>query len=179
MMKLHYLQLWSDFHKRCISVTENTSIDIMARLDVAPERRVSIPLTATPSSELTEADYTIPSTIVFNSNDIIATVTITVVNNTAGQSLAVGFENLPDMVTLGSITNTVISIIEASTAIEIPAELMANTMTPAPTENGDRISLAAHNFSGVATNQGQLIVSNGLRELGCLEPPTFISAFKV
>ncbi len=95
------------------SVAEGNTVDVMVTLSANPERTVEIPLTTTDGTGVTAADYSLASSVTFNSGETSKTVTFTATDDSADESdetVTVGFGTLPAGVTAGSTSSTVVTI---------------------------------------------------------------------
>ena len=97
------------------TVPEDTTVEIRVRLSVDPERRVEIPLTATPGDNVTASDYEgVPPTVVFESGERVQTFFFSALADqeeeaTETVTLSVD-EPLPTRVERGSPATTVVRI---------------------------------------------------------------------
>ena len=102
------------FGQPSYTVAEGNSITVKVKLDADPERTVTIPLTATNQGGATAADYSVPSTVVFNSGDTEKTFDFTATDDSVdddGESVKLGFgSTLPTGVSAGSTDETTVSI---------------------------------------------------------------------
>ena len=95
------------------SVAEN-QVEVKVKLSADPERTVTIPLTKTDQGGASAADYSVPSSVVFDDGDTEQTFTFSASHDTVDdddESVKLGFGTpLPDGVSAGSPDETVISI---------------------------------------------------------------------
>ena len=102
------------FEESSYSVTEGNTVTIKVVLSADPERTVTIPLTKTNQGGANASDYSVPSSVVFNSGDTEKEITFSATQDTAnddGESVKLGFNNtLPTGVTVGSTDETTVSI---------------------------------------------------------------------
>ena len=105
------------FEQAVYFVNENGTVDIIVNLDKDPERTVAIPITATPEGDASPADdYSVPSSVTFNSGETQQTLTFTAKDDTIdddgeGVQLAIG-SSLPGGVTAGTPTQTLVNIVD-------------------------------------------------------------------
>ena len=96
------------------SVAEGDTVAVKVRLNVKPERTVTIPLTTTNQSGATSADYSgVPAGVTFQSGDTEKSFTFTAVQDTVnddGESVKLGFGALPAGVTVGARSEATVSI---------------------------------------------------------------------
>ena len=102
------------FGSATYSVAEGSSLTVKVTLSAAPERSVTIPLTATNQGGASEADYSgIPANVVFNSGETEQTFTVAATQDTVdddGESVKLTFGTLPAQVTGGTTDEAVVSI---------------------------------------------------------------------
>ena len=102
------------FEQRNHTVAEGNSVTVKVKLDQAPERSITIPLSKTNQGGATSADYSgVPSTVTFGATDTEEEFTFAAAtdsDNDDGESVKLGFGNLPTGVTAGSSNETTISI---------------------------------------------------------------------
>ena len=102
------------FEQSSYTVAEGSSETVKVTLSADPERTVTIPLTRTNQGGASNSDYTVPSSVVFNSGDTEKTLSFSATQDTVdddGESVKLGFGNsLPTSVTKGATDETTISI---------------------------------------------------------------------
>ena len=102
------------FEEPSYTVDEGSSVAVKVKLSADPERTVTIPLTKTNQGGASASDYSVPSSVVFNSGDTEKTFNFSATQDTAdddGESVKLGFGNsLPNGVTVGSTDETTVSI---------------------------------------------------------------------
>ena len=102
------------FEQASYTVAEGNSITVKVTLDQDPERTVTIPLTTTNQGGVSSADYSpVPTSVEFASGDTEKTFSFSATQDTTdddGESVKVGFGDLPDGVTEGTTNETTISI---------------------------------------------------------------------
>ena len=107
------------FEQSSYTVAEGSSVTIKVKLDADPERTVTIPLTKTNQGDATSADYSVPSSVVFNDGDTEKTFNFSATQDTVdddGESVKLGFDTLPTGVSAGSTDETTVSITDDDTA---------------------------------------------------------------
>ena len=96
------------------SVAEGDTVAVKVKLNVAPERTVTIPLTTTNQSGATSADYSgVPAGVTFQSGDTEKSFTFTAAQDTVdddAESVKLGFGALPTGVTAGTRSEATVSI---------------------------------------------------------------------
>ena len=102
------------------TVAEGANVTITVTLDVDPERRVTIPITATNEGGATAADYSVPDSVTFDSGQTTRDITFTAEMDDVdddGESVLLGFgTTLPAGVTTGSPSAAMVSITDDDTA---------------------------------------------------------------
>ena len=93
---------------------ENETVQVTVRLSAAPEREVSIPITATGLGGATGDDYMVPNSVTFAANEIEKTITFEAVDDEDDdddESVELGFGmNLPERITEGARSETTLKI---------------------------------------------------------------------
>ena len=96
------------------TVAEGDTVTVTVTLSADPERTVVIPLTATNQGSATSADYTVPTSVTFNADEMSKTITFTAADDSIdddGESVLLGFgASLPTGVSEGAIAETTVSI---------------------------------------------------------------------
>ena len=101
------------FEETSYTVGEGNSVVVKVILSANPERTVTIPITATGQDGATVSDYSVPNSVVFNAGDTEQEITFQASQDTAdddGESVKLGFQNLPTRVTAGTTDETTVSI---------------------------------------------------------------------
>ena len=102
------------FEESSYTLAEGNTVAIKVTLSADPERTVTIPITATGQDGATASDYSVPSTVVFNSGDTEKTFDFDATQDAVdddGETVKLGFgSSLPTGVTLGSTDETTVSI---------------------------------------------------------------------
>ena len=86
------------FEETSYTVGEGNTIVVKVVLSADPERTVTIPLTKTNQGGATASDYSVPSSVVFDSGDTEKTFSFSATQDTAdddGESVKLGFGNIP------------------------------------------------------------------------------------
>ena len=95
------------------TVAEGGSQSMTVTLSADPERRVTIPIAATPQGDTTAADYSVPTSVTFNPGEMSQTITFNATQDTDdddGESVVLAFGTLPPAVSLGTTTQATVSI---------------------------------------------------------------------
>ena len=101
------------FEETSYTVGEGNTVTVKVVLSANPERTVTIPLTKTNQGGATASDYSVPSSVVFNSGDTEKTFSFSATQDTEnddGESVKLGFGNLPTGVSAGSTNESTVSI---------------------------------------------------------------------
>ena len=102
------------FEHSSYTVAEGGSETVKVKLDADPERTVTIPLTKTHQGGASNSDYSnVPGNVVFSSGETEKTFTFSATQDTVdddGESVRLGFQNLPARVSAGTTDETTISI---------------------------------------------------------------------
>ena len=101
------------FEQASYTVAEGNSVTVTVKLDVDPERTVTIPITKTNQGGASNGDYSVPATVVFDSGDTEKTISFSATQDTVdddGESVKLGFTNLPTGVAAGTIDETTVAI---------------------------------------------------------------------
>ena len=99
------------------SVTEGGTVDVTVSLSADPKRSVTIPLTTTNGTGTTSSDYSVPSSVSFESSETLKTVTFTATDDSVDESdenVVLGFPpSLPEGVTASGTTSTTVTIADS------------------------------------------------------------------
>ena len=102
------------FEQGMYTVAEGGSVTVKVKLDADPERTVSIPISKTDQGGASNSDYSgVPTNVVFDSGDTEQTFTFIATQDTVdddGESVKLTLSSLPEGVTAGSPSETVVSI---------------------------------------------------------------------
>ena len=96
------------------SVAEGDDVTVTVELSAAPEREVTVPLTATNQDGATSADYSgVPASVTFGATETSQTFTFTATDDSVdddGESVLLSFGTLPTLVTAGTPATTTVRI---------------------------------------------------------------------
>ena len=96
------------FGQSAYDVAEGASQTVTVNLSADPERMVVIPLTATNQDGATDADYSVPASVTFDSGETTKTITFTATQDAIdddGEKVLLGFgASLPDRVSASTTT---------------------------------------------------------------------------
>ncbi len=96
------------------TVAEGDTVNVTVRLSAAPEREVTIPITATGQDGATSADYTVPTSVPFAADETEKTITFEAEDDDADdddESVKLGFgTSLPERITPGTANETTLTI---------------------------------------------------------------------
>ena len=102
------------YEQGAYTVAEGSSITVKVKLDVAPERTVTVPINKAPQGGATTADYSgVPTSVTFNSGDTEVDIPFAAASDSVdddGESVKLTFGTLPTGVTEGTTNETVVSI---------------------------------------------------------------------
>ena len=104
---------------RYTAVEGGAAAVVTVRLSTEPEREVTIPLTAAPGGGATAADYTVPEQVSFGGEETLQRLTVTATDDGVdddGETVAVGFGELPPGVTARTPRTATVSIVDDDTA---------------------------------------------------------------
>ena len=115
------------FDSATYPVDEGDTVTVTVTLSAAPEREVVVPIDTTDEDGASSADYSLSETsVTFGLTDIEKTFTFTATQDTVdddGESVKLSFGSvLPDGVSQGTPTETVVSIIDDETVMEVSFE---------------------------------------------------------
>ena len=119
------VNLTVSFGETTYMVTENGTISVIVHLSADPERTVAIPITATPQDSASSADYTVPTSVIFNAGDMSKTITFMATQDAEdddGESVLLAFGILPDGVNPGTRNETTVSITDDDEAAIVLSE---------------------------------------------------------
>ena len=173
------------FEQARYTAAEGGTVDVKVKLNADPERTVTILITKTNQDGATSADYSgVPENVVFNSGDTERTITFQATADSVDdddESVRLTFGTLPDQVSAGTTSDTVVSItdddVPAVTVNFQQATYTVNegssinitaTISPDP-ERTVRIPLSVANQDG-ATNDDHSLVPGGGDHVQCGEP---------
>ena len=109
------VQVTVSFGSAAYRVDEGTSRSVTVNLSADPQRTVTIPLSRTNQGGASGSDYSFPSDVTFNSGETTRTVSFSATQDSVdddGESVRLGFTNLPAGVSAGTPNETVVSIVD-------------------------------------------------------------------
>ena len=101
------------FEQATYTAAEGGTVDIKVKLNADPERTVTIPITKTNQGGATSADYSVLTSVTFNSGDTEETIIFSATADSVDdddESVRLTLGTLPDLVTPGTTSDTVVSI---------------------------------------------------------------------
>ena len=107
------VEVTATFLRPSYTVAEGAMESVTVRLSADPERRVVIPINATGQIGAGNADYTVPSEVIFISGELRKTIDFAAMDDTEdddGESVLLAFGTPPTAVTLGGLTQTTVNI---------------------------------------------------------------------
>ena len=117
-----------DFGQSTYSVNEGASVEITITLATAASGQVTIPLTITPEDGAILADYSVPSSVTFDSGDTSQTIAFSATldaDTDPGESVKIELGTLPTGYAAGATTETTVSINQRSVVVNFGAALYA------------------------------------------------------
>ena len=103
-----------EFEASSYSVNEGGEVEVTVKLNVDPERSVTIPLSKTNQGGASDSDYSgVPASVVFGSGDTEKTFTFEATQDTIdddGESVDLAFGTLPEGVSAGTPSTSTVSI---------------------------------------------------------------------
>ena len=122
------------FEQASYTVAEGSSVTVTVTLDQDPERTVTIPLTKSNQGGATASDYSVPTSVVFNSGDTEKTFSFAAADDSDdddGESVKLGFGTLTTGVSAGSVDESTISITDddetTQNLVSVQASFQAST----------------------------------------------------
>ena len=113
-----------DFGQSTYSVNEGASVPITITLATAPSSSVTIPLTITAEGDAISPDYSVPSSVTFDSGDTSQTITFSATldaDTDPGESVKIELGTLPMGYAAGATTETRVSINNLSVLVNFGA----------------------------------------------------------
>ena len=107
------VQVTVSFGSAAYRVDEGASRSVTVNLSADPQRTVTIPLSRTNQGGASGSDYSFPSDVTFNSGETTRTVSFSATQDSVdddGESVRLGFTNVPAGVSAGTPNETVVSI---------------------------------------------------------------------
>ena len=148
-----YPRVTVSFGATAYTAAEGRTVDVAVSLDVDPERTVVIPITATPQGATTTDDYTVPTSVTFDAEDMSKTITFTATQDTDdddNESVKLTFGMLPSRVSAGTTAETTVNVTDDDT----PPTASDGTVT---TVEDTAHTFAAANFSYSDTDSDPLV----------------------
>ena len=126
------------FERADYPVAEGDNVAVRVKLNVNPERTVTIPLTTINQGGATSGDYSgVPSSVRFQSGETVRSFTFTAARDAVeddGESVKLGFGTLPAKVTSGATDEATVSITDVEPVVSQPPTVSAtaepNTVYP-------------------------------------------------
>ena len=155
-------QVTVSFGQTAYTVPEGDTVTVTITLSADPERTVAIPLTATDQGTATSADYTVPTSVTFDADEMSKTITFTAADDSIDdddESVLLAFGTLPTGVSEGAIAETTVSI----TDDDVPQVTVSFGQTAYTVAEGDTVTVTvtlsadperAVEIPLTATNQG-------------------------
>ena len=148
------------FEPDAYSVAEGSAVAVTVRLDVAPERLVSVPITVANQGDTSAADYAgAPTIVVFAGNETERSFSFSAPDDTVdddGESVVLGFGELPDRVSAPDTTARPASATVSITDDDTAAASITLTVSPtsvAEDDDATTVTVTA-TLDGSATRPG-------------------------
>ena len=117
------------FGARAYTVVEGGTVMVTVTLSADPERRVVIPITATDQDGASSADYTVPTSVTFNTGDTSQTIAFMAMadsDNDDDESVKLSFgPSMPSRATPGTPNEATVTIKQVSTQFSLDCSLTA------------------------------------------------------
>ena len=117
------ISLEINFESPSYVLTEGATTLVTVTLNAPPGSDVNVPISTESLGETTSSDYSVvPTTLTFNSNDTSRTLAFTATADNLdddGESVKLGFEDLPPGVSAGGTAETVVSIDDDTAGVTI------------------------------------------------------------
>ena len=127
------------FQSAAYTVAEGANVTVTVTLDVDPERRVTIPITAANEGGATAADYSgVPNSVTFETGETSKDITFSATDDSQDdddESVRLAFGTLPSGVSAGTVHETVVSITDDDLPATVTVSFGQSTYTA--TEGGD------------------------------------------
>ena len=133
------------FKSAAYTVAEDDTVDVKVTLDAAPERELTIELTATGEGGAVADEYSVPAEVVFGKEDTMKAITFRATSDTVdddGESVKLGFKTpLPYGVSAGTYTETVVSITDDDVPSSLTVEFGSATYSVTEGEEGVEVTV--------------------------------------
>ena len=138
------------FEQAAYSVDEGSSVTVTVELSEAPERQVTVPITASNQDGAGSGDYSgVPASVTFASGETAKTFTFTAADDTAdddGESVDLGFGSLPTGVSAPATTarpaTATVAINDNDDPPDVPSVTVAFEKSDHPTVEGARVGVS-------------------------------------
>ena len=110
------------FGDSAYAANEGGSVAVQVQLSANPERPLTIPLEATPSTGAGTGDFMVPNQVTFDSGETSQSVTFTATDDAEDdddETVELGFGTLPDDVSEGSPGTTIVTIVDNDEAVAV------------------------------------------------------------
>ena len=179
------------FEESSYTVAEGENVTVKVVLSPDPERTVTIPITATDEGGATTTDYNVPNSVIFNSGDTEKTFSFSATQDTVdddGESVKLGFQNLPTGVTVGSTDETTVSITdddvpsvtvsfeESSYTVAEGSNEMVKVKLSADPERTVEVPISITNMDGASSSDYSIVPQTVVFNSGDIEKTFTFSA---
>ena len=164
-------------------VAEGDNVAVRVKLNKNPERTVTILLTTINQNGASSGDYSVPSSVTFQSGETVRSFTFTAARDAVkddGESVKLGFGTLPAKVTSGATDEATVSITDVEPVVNQPPAVSA-TVDPTTVYPGDFVTLDgtasdpdgdALTFRWTSDGGGDFFHGAGLRQTAWIAPAT-------
>ncbi len=144
------------FEQGTYTVAEGGTVEVTVTLSANPERTVTIPMTKANQGTASDADYSgVPANVVFNSGETEKSITFSATQDDVdddGESVRLAFGTLPDRVSAGTTSETVVSITDDDDAAgKVALALTPATINESGTGNASTVTASIPSASSAAT----------------------------
>jgi hypothetical protein len=124
-------QVTVSFSQSAYTVSEGSTVTVTVTLDADPERTVTIPIATTGQGGVSDVDYSgVPSEVTFNSGETEKTFTFVATQDSEdddGESVALGFGDLPGGIRPGALATTTIEIADDDVPSSVSVSFTSNS----------------------------------------------------
>ena len=124
-------QVTVSFGQSAYTVSEGSTVTVTVTLDADPERTVTIPIATTGQGGVSDVDYSgVPSEVTFNSGETEKTFTFVATQDSEdddGESVALGFGDLPGGIRPGALATTTIEIADDDVPSSVSVSFTSNS----------------------------------------------------
>ena len=114
-----------EFDSSSYFVIEGGDVEVTLTLSEDPERSVTIPISTTNQNGASDSDYTVPPSVTFKATETEKSFTVEAAQDNLeeiGESVKLGFGNLPGGVAVGTTNEATVSITDGEAVMEVSFE---------------------------------------------------------